>query len=1052
MSDFEIKDGVLVRYSGQPRDLAIPDGVTAIGERAFYDTFNDFYNEYTVTIPSGVKRIEKEAFHFCNVSEVLIPESCEEIGEGAFNYCGIRSIVVPAGVRSIEDETFVDCNHLGSIILPGSVRRIGNRAFANADLISVELPEGLEEIDDGAFAGCGKLERVTFPSTLRRIGVKAFAPKYDFSDTYAFDELILPEGLEEIDEMAFSGHKELKKLTLPASLKKVGSRAFAGCKNLDSVTILGWIEQFGIDVFDGCGAVEFSSPDPTFLNVMAQKEFIIEDGSVLKKYKGHKKEATVPEGIKTIAPGAFTNNEQIEKIVLPDGLEKIEGGYMDGAFAGCRGLRSIVIPDSVQEIGWNSFYGCSNLTEMTLPLRAIGDDMFGASGKTIILNVKDDDGRVHRNYASFRKEYFVQSFKYPKDHLFPLNEEDYHCFDRVLAAGSFDGFNINENGRVRACLWRLENREFPIEKELLDGMLEFLKAKASKAIKTAEEDRAPQYITSMVNYGVIDDGNRKRLTNAIKKSEVPEIAAMADHLVPDEDFVPNAPGQTAAAGTAAEPAAEDELDVKLRKARATELMLKSGIDSIPDVMLADGSGTADGRIVRYIIAVYLKDGSCFSEDADREAEKLDRDSLVKALRTIYSSFKNEKKSTAFLPVLFRYADGKTMTELYPSLAKNKWKAEQVNDALLLNDTREAMLYADKAGMLDEYAELRGQSADVLRDTVLSEFDLDENGQKTYDLGNGTVTATLMDDLKVGLYDNSAGKTVKSIPKRGADEDKYQAASKDFSDLKKNIKKVVKNRADILFESFLFAREFDAEDWKKVYLGNPVLNRIARLIVWQQDGQTFTVSGKDCIKVTGETYEPNGSYIIIAHPMEMKEDEVIGWQEYFRDNGLKQPFIQMWEPVYDKETVKEDRYKDIMIPYYRFLNQDKHGIWVSDNDYHNEIVITLLECQTDIERIDFRRHDIAVDDRFEITSFRFNTFSRQVNHLVAYFDRVTAIERVKQDDVSVMKTADRFNVEQIMALIEAAQQNEAVNVLAALLEYRDSTYPGYSTVDSLTLDL
>ena len=782
-------------------------------------------------------------------------------------------------------------------------------------------------------------------------------------------------------------------------------------------------------------------------------DFEINDG-VLVRYSGRAHNLVIPAEVKTIGNKAFCWNNWLNKIVLPDGLEKIDGGYQTGAFSGCTGLTSIVIPDSVKSIGGYAFYGCSNLTEMSLPIRAIDKDMFGSSGKTIILNVKDEDGVVHRNYAVFRKEYYVKKYKYPKDYLFPLNEEDYYYYDRVLIGGSYDGFNMNENGRVRACLWRLEDREHPIPGELLGGMLEFLKANASKAITTAGLDKAPQYISSMVNYGVIGDANRKRLTNVIKKSEVPEIAVMADQLTPDESFVPNVLGNAWEQILQAKTKQEDKLDIRLRNIKASERLLKVGIDNIPDVMLADGSGTADERITRFVIASYLKTRAHygFVEEADKEAEKLDRDSLNKALLSIYYSIRNEKKRTAFLVPLFRYADGEMITDLYPMLARDKWRSEQVNGALIHNDTREAMLYADKAGVLGDYARMRGKSADVFRDTVLSEFDLDENGQKIYDLGNKSVTVNLKDDLSLELYDNNAGKTVKSVPKRGADEEKYQAAAKDFSDLKKNIKKVIKNRTDNLFIDFQSRKGFVAEDWKIVYQNNPVLNRIGRLIVWQQDGQAFTVSDKGCIRVTGETYEPNGSNIIIAHPMEMKEAEVTDWQRYFRDNGLKQPFIQMWEPVYDKGTVAEDRYKGIMIPYYRFLNQEKHGIQVTDYDYHNSIVIKLKECYADIERIDFRRHDIAVDDRFEITSFRFDTFSRQVNHLVAYFDRVTAIERVKQDDVSIMKIVDRFNIEQIMALIEAAQQAEAVNALAALLEYRDRTYPGYSAVDSLTLDL
>ena len=37
MGDFDIKDGVLLKYSGRDRDVIVPEGTVAIGEGAFQD-------------------------------------------------------------------------------------------------------------------------------------------------------------------------------------------------------------------------------------------------------------------------------------------------------------------------------------------------------------------------------------------------------------------------------------------------------------------------------------------------------------------------------------------------------------------------------------------------------------------------------------------------------------------------------------------------------------------------------------------------------------------------------------------------------------------------------------------------------------------------------------------------------------------------------------------------------------------------------------------------------------------------------------------------------
>jgi len=142
---------------------------------------------------------------------------------------------------------------------------------------------------------------------------------------------------------------------------------------------------------------------------------------------------------------------------------------------------------------------------------------------------------------------------------------------------------------------------------------------------------------------------------------------------------------------------------------------------------------------------------------------------------------------------------------------------------MLSDTREAMLYLDKIKAwggthLDLYAELRRIDAETLRDTVLADFGLDGKGEKVYDLGGNTVTVSLAQDLTLRIFDGNARKVVKSIPKKGADEAKHAAAKADFGDLKKNVKKVVKARCDLLFQHFLKGKGWRADDWKNAYMG------------------------------------------------------------------------------------------------------------------------------------------------------------------------------------------------------------------------------------------
>lgn len=60
-------------------------------------------------LPSGVQRIEEEAFLGLGCEAVIIPASCTEIGSRAFSGCAqLRYVRIPAGT-SVADDAFAGC-------------------------------------------------------------------------------------------------------------------------------------------------------------------------------------------------------------------------------------------------------------------------------------------------------------------------------------------------------------------------------------------------------------------------------------------------------------------------------------------------------------------------------------------------------------------------------------------------------------------------------------------------------------------------------------------------------------------------------------------------------------------------------------------------------------------------------------------------------------------------------------------------------------------------------------------------------------------------------
>ena len=66
--------------------------------------------------------------------------------------------------------------------------------------------------------------------------------------------------------------------------------------------------------------------------------------------------------VSVVAAESFRYNENVEHVVIPDGVTEIQ----PGAFMNCSNLKSVVIPESVSEINEDTFLGCDSLESLTI--------------------------------------------------------------------------------------------------------------------------------------------------------------------------------------------------------------------------------------------------------------------------------------------------------------------------------------------------------------------------------------------------------------------------------------------------------------------------------------------------------------------------------------------------------------------------------------------------------------------------------------------------------------------------------------------------------------
>ena len=115
---------------------------------------------------------------------------------------------------------YVPKKFTGSITIPSSVRKIrsgfGEVAIAwRKQITEVIIEDGLQEIEERAFCGCTGLKNLVIPGSVKKLGHHAF------SGCSSLKQVILPEGLEEIYYSSFEGCYNLESLSLPASLKEM---------------------------------------------------------------------------------------------------------------------------------------------------------------------------------------------------------------------------------------------------------------------------------------------------------------------------------------------------------------------------------------------------------------------------------------------------------------------------------------------------------------------------------------------------------------------------------------------------------------------------------------------------------------------------------------------------------------------------------------------------------------------------------------------------------------------------------------------------------------
>ena len=254
------------------KKIVIGEGITSVAN----DAFSGCSNAKEIVLPSTLESIYSYAFCGCeSVDTVTIPPSVEIVDMMAFYGVGtIKGYTYSAAeaYAYAEEIEFVSLGELPEVvILNGDCGDNATFSLTNRNVLTISdtgetayyeyegspwwnylnrvqkivveegitvvgttfngciyvkeivISEGVESIDEMAFYGCWKVESLTLPSTLKTIGNNAF-------DSIGLTEIIIPEGVESIGDYAFLG--EIKKVTIPSSVSYIGEEAFGSESDL----------------------------------------------------------------------------------------------------------------------------------------------------------------------------------------------------------------------------------------------------------------------------------------------------------------------------------------------------------------------------------------------------------------------------------------------------------------------------------------------------------------------------------------------------------------------------------------------------------------------------------------------------------------------------------------------------------------------------------------------------------------------------------------------------------------------------------------------------
>ena len=303
------------------------------------------------------------------------------IGMNAFRDCvNLTSITIPNSITTIASSAFYNCVELENISLPKSITSIGQSAFVNcAKLTGIEIPNAVTSIDDYAFQGCDAISLLNFNAVLCAdfSSTASHRPFYNLN----IKTINIGDSVQKIPAYFAYGLTKLDNLTIGKAVTSIGDYGFQGCKALKTINFNA----------ESCG--NFNSYDSSpFYNLNITTINIGNSVQRIPSYFAYGLSCLVnidiPNTINYIGYNAFYGCSNLERVYITDIASWCKINFYSSTanpltyahhlYLNGVEVSDLVLPSTISEISNCAFYGCTSLTSITIPksVTSIGSSAF----------------------------------------------------------------------------------------------------------------------------------------------------------------------------------------------------------------------------------------------------------------------------------------------------------------------------------------------------------------------------------------------------------------------------------------------------------------------------------------------------------------------------------------------------------------------------------------------------------------------------------------------------------------------------------------------------